>query len=223
MSQRHRLLIAKHSAVGLPTIMKNLDSQTVEVVGYCDAPPLIKHENSDVGFDVCLVDLRILRRAHRKHPEEIARIKRSGAMVLIVRSENLPKARAFSESIDGFVIADHLLTHISDSFLLARHAHSLLPIGVLTALASQTAGIAALEALSESERTVLRHLANAHTNQAIAALMDIPKNAVKAMVRIVLAKLNLMNRTEAAIFAVRLNLPAQKESEGAADIYAVGS
>ncbi len=223
MGPRHRLLIAKHSAAGLPAIMKKLDSQTVEVVGYCDAPPLIKHENSDVGFDVCLIDLRMLRRVHRKHAAEIARIRRSGNMVLLVHSKHLAKARAFSQSIDGLVIADHLLSLINDSLLLARHAHSLLPIGVLTALASQAAMITELEALSESERTVLKHLAKAHTNQAIAALMDISENAVKGMVRIVLAKLNVMNRTEAAIFAARLNLPAQNDSEGAGAIYVVGS
>jgi DNA-binding NarL/FixJ family response regulator len=212
MGLRHRLLIAKHSAAGLPAIMKKLDPQTIEVVGYCDAPPLIKHESSDVGFDVCLIDLRMLRRVRRKHAEDIARIQRSGIMVLLVHSKHLAKARAFSDSIDGLAIADHLLSHINDSLLLARYAHSLLPIGVLTTLASQTAMNAALGSLSERERTVLKHLANAQTNQAIATLMDIPENAVKAMVRIVLAKLNLMNRTEAAIFAMRLNRAAQNGS-----------
>jgi DNA-binding NarL/FixJ family response regulator len=212
MGLRHRLLIAKHSAAGLPAIMKKLDPQTIEVVGYCDAPPLIKHESSDVGFDVCLIDLRMLRRVRRKHAEDIARIQRSGIMVLLVHSKHLAKARAFSDSIDGLAIADYLLSHINDSLLLARYAHSLLPIGVLTTLASQTAMNAALGSLSERERTVLKHLANAQTNQAIATLMDIPENAVKAMVRIVLAKLNLMNRTEAAIFAMRLNRAAQNGS-----------
>jgi hypothetical protein len=75
--QRHRVLIAKHSAAGLPRIMKNLNSPTVEVVGYCDARPLISHENSELGFDVRLIDLHTLRRVHRKHPEEITRIQRS--------------------------------------------------------------------------------------------------------------------------------------------------
>jgi DNA-binding NarL/FixJ family response regulator len=212
MSQRHRLLIAKHSAAGLPAIMKKLDPQMVEVVAYCDVPPLIKHENSDLGFDVCLIDLHMLRRVHRKHPEQIARIQRSAVVVLLVHSKHIPKARALSESIDGLAIVDHMLSHINETFLLARCAHSLLPVGVLTALASATAKIAALNSLSESERIVLKHLANAHTNQAIAGLMDIPENIVKAMVRIVLAKLNLTNRTEAAIFALRLNLAAQNDS-----------
>jgi DNA-binding NarL/FixJ family response regulator len=211
MGPRHRLLIAKHSAAGLPAIMKKLDSQTVEVVGYCDAPPIIKNDNSDVGFDICLIDLRMLRRVNRKHPEEIARIQRSGIVVLLIHSKHLPKARAYSESVDGLAVVDHLLNHINESFLLARHAHSLLPIGVLTTMASETAKIAALGSLSESECTVLRHIANAQTNQAIAALMDIPENTVKAMVRIVLGKLSLVNRTEAAIFAARLNLAAHNE------------
>src|SRR6202022_3479943 len=86
MGPRHRLLIAKHSAAGLPAIMKKLDPQTTKVVGYCDAPPLIKHESSDGGVDVLLIDLRMLRRVHRKHAEDIARIQRSGIIVLLVHS-----------------------------------------------------------------------------------------------------------------------------------------
>jgi DNA-binding NarL/FixJ family response regulator len=197
--------------------MKKLDSQTVEVVSYCDAPPLIKHEDSEVGFDVCLIDLRMLRRVHRKHLHEIARIQKSGIVVLLVPSKHLPKARPYSESINGFAIVDHLPSHIDETFLLARHAHSLLPTGVLTALASENTRIAALGSLSEGERVVLYHLTRAQTNQAIAASMNIPESTVKAMVRIVLAKLNLMNRTEAAIFAMRLNLAAQNEADGDAE------
>jgi DNA-binding NarL/FixJ family response regulator len=213
MGQRQRLLIAKHSAAGLPAIMKRLDPGTVEVVGYCDAPPLIKHESSDVGFDVCLIDLLMLWRVHRKRPQEIARIRRSGIVVLLVHSKHLLKARAFSGSIDGLVFADHLPNQLNDSLLLARQAHSLVPASVSTALANETTRLAALESLSEIERTVLKHLANARPNRAIAKLMDISEDAVKAMVRVVLAKLNLMNRTEAAIFANRLNLAAQNASE----------
>ena len=66
-----------------------------------------------------------------------------------------------------------------------------------------------LATLSETERAVLLHLGSARTNQSIARLMNIPEATAKGLVRIVLAKLNLMNRTEAAIFAVRLNLPSQ--------------
>jgi len=209
MGARHRVLIAKHSSAGLPAILKRLDSQRTEVVAYCDTLPLIKHDHDDVGIDICLIDLRMLRRVLRKHPTDMTRIHQSGVTVLILQGKHLPKARQFSQDINGFVVADQALNFINDSFLLAQHHHSLVPTGILASLTGDSATTALLATLTESERTVLFHLGNAQTNQGIARLMNIPEAAAKGLVRIVLAKLNLMNRTEAAIFAVRLNLSSE--------------
>jgi DNA-binding NarL/FixJ family response regulator len=63
-----------------------------------------------------------------------------------------------------------------------------------------------LERLSAAERMILPHLAAARTNQAIAARMSVSETTVKALVRSVRLKLGLLNRTEAAIFAVSQNL-----------------
>jgi DNA-binding NarL/FixJ family response regulator len=205
MAARHRVLIAKHSPAGLPAILKKLDSRRVEVVEYCDTLPLIKHDHDDVGIDICLIDLRMLRRVLRKHPTDMTRIHQSGVTVLLLHGKHLPKARQFSRDIHGFVVADQALNFINDSFLLAQHHHSLVPAGILASLTGDNARTALLATLSESERTVLSHLGNAQTNQSIARLMNVSEAAAKGLVRIVLAKLNLMNRTEAAIFTVRLN------------------
>jgi DNA-binding NarL/FixJ family response regulator len=206
MGARHRILIAKHSPAGLPAILKKLDSRRVEVVAYCDTLPLIRHDHEDVGVDICLIDLRMLRRVLRKHPADMSRIHQSGITVLIVHTKHLPKARQFSQDIHGFVIADQSLNFINDSLLLAQYHHSLVPTGMLASLTGDGARTSLLASLSESERAVLFHLGNARTNQSIARLMNIPEATAKGLVRIVLAKLNLMNRTEAAIFAVRANL-----------------
>jgi DNA-binding NarL/FixJ family response regulator len=209
MGTRQRILIAKHSSAGSSAILKNLDSQRVDVVAYCDVPPLIKHDHDDVGIDICLLDLRMLQRVARKHPTDITRIQQSGVTVLILPSKHLPKARQFSKSVDGLVVADHLLNFINDSILLARYHHSLVPFGIMALFTVGDAPTALLAKLSVVERTVLGHLGNAHTNQRIATLMQIPEATAKGLVRIVLAKLNLLNRTEAAIFAVRLNRSGQ--------------
>jgi DNA-binding NarL/FixJ family response regulator len=209
MGARNRILIAKHSSAGLPAILKKLDSRRVEVVAYCDTLPLIRHDHEDVGVDICLIDLRMLRRVLRKHPADMTRIQQSGVTVLILHAKHLPKARQFSQDINGFVVADQSLNFINDSFLLAQHHHSLVPTGILASLTGDSARTKLLATLSESERAVLFHLGNARTNQGIARLMNIPEATAKGLVRIVLAKLNLMNRTEAAIFAVRLNLLSQ--------------
>lgn len=209
MGTRQRILIAKHSSAGSSAILKNLDSQRVDVVAYCDVPPLIKHDHDNVGIDICLLDLRMLQRVVRKHPTDITRIQQSGVTVLILHSKHLPKARQFSNSVDGLVVADHLLSFINDSILLARYHHSLVPIGIMALFTVGDAPTALLAKLSASERTVLGHLGNAQTNQSIARLMNIPEATAKGLVRIVLAKLNLLNRTEAAIFAVRQNLSSQ--------------
>jgi hypothetical protein len=60
------------------------------------------------------------------------------------------------ESIDGLASVDHVLSHINETFLQARYAHSLLAMGLLAALANATAKIAALNSISENQRTILK-------------------------------------------------------------------
>jgi two-component system, NarL family, response regulator LiaR len=62
------------------------------------------------------------------------------------------------------------------------------------------------QSLTKRELTLLKLLGQGLTNKEIAEKMFIGENSVKVYVSRLLKKLNLENRTQAALYAVRLNL-----------------
>ncbi len=65
---------------------------------------------------------------------------------------------------------------------------------------------AALEAITGREREVLQMVAQGRTNQEIAARLGIDERTVRVHISHILQKLNLDNRTQAALFALRHGL-----------------
>ena len=64
----------------------------------------------------------------------------------------------------------------------------------------------ALDSLTERERDVLRLIARGHPNKEIAAELHLTEGTVKGYVSTVLAKLEVADRTQAALYAVRHGL-----------------
>ena len=56
--------------------------------------------------------------------------------------------------------------------------------------------------MTERERQILEHVARGMSNKAIAKALSISHDTVKLHVRHILAKLNMVSRVEAAVFAV---------------------
>jgi DNA-binding NarL/FixJ family response regulator len=63
-----------------------------------------------------------------------------------------------------------------------------------------------LNQLSDREREVLVRVAQGHTNQQIASELFMSVSTVKVHLRNIFSKLNIANRTDAAVFAVREGL-----------------
>ena len=60
-----------------------------------------------------------------------------------------------------------------------------------------------VESLTDREREILAHIAQGETNREIAAHLGLSEKTVRNYVSLLLQKLNLSNRAEAAAFAVR--------------------
>src|SRR5471032_417042 len=216
MSARCRILIAKQSSRGLSALLKGLDPRQADVVAFYDVPPLLDRKFGETDVDICLIDLKMLQRVLKSHPDCISRIRRSGVIALVLDGKHLSKARQFSDKVDGFVLVDRLLEFVNESLLLAQERHCVVPPGLLSPLAVLNIRLASFEALSAAEKGILPHLAVARTNQAIAARMMMSEATVKALVRSVRLKLGFLNRTEVAIFLVSQNLATPTTSPGLA-------
>lgn len=75
---------------------------------------------------------------------------------------------------------------------------------------SNTNGLAVLHTLTERETEVLQLVAQGQTNQVIAKQLGIDERTVRVHVTHILQKLNLDNRTQAALYALRHGLVVLK-------------
>jgi len=76
-----------------------------------------------------------------------------------------------------------------------------------------TPDTAALDALSERERDVLRLLARGRSNDEIAAELYLTRGTVRNYVSNILQKLDVADRTQAALLAQRYGLAREDEGE----------
>jgi NarL family two-component system response regulator LiaR len=74
-----------------------------------------------------------------------------------------------------------------------------------------------LQPLSPREREVLRLIARGHSNRQIARDLAIGEQTVKTHVSSILAKLDLLDRVQVAIFAIRHQVDSHEQSSSQAD------
>lgn len=107
----------------------------------------------------------------------------------------------------GYILKDARLTEVVEAISTVAAGGSLLdPKMTERVLARVRSGGSAIgpEKLTDQERRILDLMAGALTNREIAAEMHLAEQTVKNYVSVILAKLGLRGRTEAAIYAAKL-------------------
>ena len=116
----------------------------------------------------------------------------------------------------GFVVKDIKGMELARAIKEVGAGKSLLDNRAAAALMANLRGTATrqdpLSGLTEQERTLLGLLAEGLTNRQIAARMFLAEKTVKNYVSRLLAKLGMERRTQAAVFASKLNQQAARPS-----------
>ncbi|WP_117210948.1 LuxR C-terminal-related transcriptional regulator [Allorhizocola rhizosphaerae] len=132
----------------------------------------------------------------------------AGFKVLIVtsfsaRSEVMPAIRAGAA---GLVYKDIDPAALANAIRSVHAGHVLLPPDLASALMTGDAGPDRLGNLTPRERDVLAEIAHGRSNKEIAKSLRLAEKTVKTHVSSILMKLNVEDRTQAALYAVRHNL-----------------
>jgi DNA-binding NarL/FixJ family response regulator len=130
------------------------------------------------------------------------------ARVLIVTSftEQRTVVPALRAGAAGYVYKDVDPIALADAIRSVHAGHVLLQPEVAGALLSQELGGTGHgrgNALTEREREVLGHIADGRSNREIARALVLSEKTVKTHVSNILMKLDLADRTQAALWAVR--------------------
>lgn len=168
---------------------------------------LFEPEGSTEPFEV----IRVLR----------ARLGDSRLVVLTNRLSSASLARALQAGADGYLLKDMSVRALTQSLDLAMVGEKVFPTqlarmltrGGSSAVARAPGAAERSCGLSEREAAILRCLVHGYTNRAIADALRLTEASVKIQLKSVLRKIQAVNRTQAAIWA--LNNGFSIESTGA--------
>jgi len=116
------------------------------------------------------------------------------------RSEVLPAIRAGAA---GLVFKDIDPAALANAIRTVHSGHVLLPPDVATALLAGENREGRMDALTPRERDVLGEIAKGRSNKEIARTLRLAEKTVKTHVSNILMKLEVEDRTQAALYAVR--------------------
>jgi DNA-binding NarL/FixJ family response regulator len=209
MADRIRVLIADDHQVVRQGLRSFLDVQDgIEVVGEAaDGEECVGLAES-LAPDVILLDLK-MPGVDGIEALRMLRDRRVKAKVLVVTSFTdldavVPAVRTGAA---GYVYKDIDPAALASAIRSVHAGHVLLTQDIAAALiAGDISGSDAVARLTEREREVLAEIARGRSNREIARVLVLSEKTVKTHVSAILMKLDLQDRTQAALYAVRHNL-----------------
>ena len=200
------LMIDKHEIVreGLRTLLA--EEHEMAVIGEAT------HSSEALGLvarlkpDVILIDLMLaekdgietIRHIHQLHP--------SGQIVVLTSfcEERMVRA-AIQAGATGYLLKDLLKADLISAIQAAARGEPTLHPAAQRVLMRQSSNHA-FQALTERELDVLRLLAQGRSNRQIGDALCLTEGTVKGYVSTILAKLQVEDRTQAALYAVKHGL-----------------
>ncbi|GAB2925283.1 MULTISPECIES: response regulator transcription factor [unclassified Streptomyces] len=201
------LLVDDHQVVrrGLRTFLEIQDD--IEVVGEASDGAEGVARTEELRPDVVLMDIKM---PGTDGIEALRRLREAGnpARVLIVTSftEQRTVVPALRAGASGYVYKDVDPDALAGAIRSVHAGHVLLQPEVAGALLTQEdagTGTGRGSTLTEREREVLGLIADGRSNREIARALVLSEKTVKTHVSNILMKLDLADRTQAALWAVR--------------------
>ena len=203
MTDLIRILIADDHFVvrqGLATLLAPRNG--MEVVGEAATGREAVDLARTLQPDVILMDMLM---PEMDGPEAIRLIKQENpaARILVLTSfgESKQIAAAIQAGALGYLLKDSSPDDLLHAIRSVYRGNLVLPQDLALALMQPRPAAAALDQLTERETDVLRLLAQGQSNQEIAGNLNISTTTVRSHVSNILMKLNVSNRTQAALAA----------------------
>ncbi len=189
-----------------------LEEQGVRVVGEADNGSSALQLVSELAPDVVIMDLKMPGLTGVEATREVSSIApRTRVVVLTISDDDDDVMDAVMAGACGYLLKDSSIDHLIEGVRAAAGGDSLISPQIaaklLQRLRAQTADEAAARTiqteLSDRELDVLRLIASGKDNAEIARQLYISPKTVKNHISNILMKLQIENRIQAAVYAVR--------------------
>jgi DNA-binding NarL/FixJ family response regulator len=211
-----RLLIAEDERLTREALARLLDmEEDIEVVGRAPNGRVAVELARQLLPDVLLTDIQMPEvngiEATRRLKQEMPNI---GIVILTIYDDDANVFEAIKAGAQGYVLKDSPPEETVAAIRAVARGEALLPPPIAARVVAEFSRISAQRAvdlrvfseLTDREREVLRLIGNGKRNREIAQELFISEKTVKNHVSNILWKLQVNDRTEAALFAARQGL-----------------
>jgi DNA-binding NarL/FixJ family response regulator len=203
-----RIVIADDHAMfrqGLKSLL--LQQPEVSVVGEAERVDDIAAVLEQAPCDILLLDLQM----DRKVVADIAQLAAQARVIMLTANEDPDDAVAcLREGASGIVMKRFAMETLMEAVRTVMGGNTWLPPRLQTRMASDLRGATRI-ALTSRERDIIRLVARGLRNGEVAAKLFISEETVKTHLNNIFRKLNLRDRVELTLYAVRIGLIAVSE------------
>lgn len=221
LSEKIRVLIADDHALLREGLRKILEMEAdVEVVGEAADGNEVVEKCHALQPHVVLMDVNMPHggglNATRKIRQEMPHVN---VVVLTIHDGDEYVAELVNAGAKGYILKDMEPSKVVEAVRRVRHGEAFIPPNLMAKLIEHLQGssgqgdapaapglVPPVSQLTERELEVLQLIVNGKTNRDIAEILIISEKTVKNHVTNILKKLNLSDRTQAAVYAIRHNL-----------------
>lgn len=158
----------------------------------------------DGTIDVIIADVltlrALMRQARKNKPSAAWQIP---SVILVLQRGDLQDALGLLHLCRGILFWEHDADKLNQMMVTTLDGYSAVRADLLPDLVTDRVRVGLIERLAPVEQKTLRLLGEALSNRSIARELGVAEPVAKSLVRTVLTKLRLKNRTEAAVLVAR--------------------
>ncbi len=185
--------------------------QDIDIVGQAmDGVDCLSIINK-VPADVLLLDINMPKKNGIEVLKTIKkRRKKIRTLILTIHNETEYLLKAVDIGVDGYILKDSGFDELKDAIHSVSKGDSYIQPSLIPALNSRLVkrdiDQEKIELLSKRELSVLALVAQGLSNRDVAKELDISERTVKNHLSNIFKKIDVIDRTQAAVFAIRNNL-----------------
>lgn len=168
-----------------------------------EQPSSDRTPDQDLAANVIIMNSAVLSRYRARDANKLVGLRRGRKLLVVVTDDTITKVIEALQIADGVVFQNSNLRNLPEIIALMEEDHMSVPSTILSVMMERGLRRKILLSLSWPEQRTLNLLGHGCSNNVIAATLDISEGRAKYLIRSLLKKLLLQNRTQAAVFAAR--------------------
>ena len=210
MSEKQKLLIVDDSELNRD-ILKEILGSSYDYLEAENGNQAIQMIGENIGIDLMLLDINMPKMNGLEVLKALKdRKSKVKVLVLTVHNETEYLMKAVDIGINGYVLKDSESAELKKAIFTIADGETYIQPSLIPALNSKmiqkNEDELKIDALTKREMEVLKEMAVGKFNRDIAKEMKISERTVKNHISSIFKKLEVTDRTQAAVFAIRNNI-----------------